>query len=101
MALEKRPEKDILYYEVGVRIGALSLPRNQGIVLPWILVDNRPFLRCLKGFGLSLWSLGRFREAAEVFERGLRLDPMDSLGGRFCLQAVRSGTAREDFQASW
>jgi len=46
-------------------------------------MDNRPFLRCLNGFGYALWRLGRIKEAEPVFERMLWLSPSDNQGARF------------------
>lgn len=45
------PEQALRHYEVGIAIGDLSLPDPE-LVLPWTSVDNRPFLRCLNGYGL-------------------------------------------------
>src|SRR5581483_8930591 len=69
------------HYEVGVRIGELSLGEAFDGVLPWSLVDNRPSLRCLNGYGLCLWRLGRLDEAARVFDRMLWMNPSDKPGG--------------------
>jgi hypothetical protein len=60
------------------------------------LVDNRPFLRCMKGYGLCLWRLGRGDEAARVFDRMLWMNPCDSQGIRFLLPAVRDGRPWEN-----
>ena len=76
--------------EVGVRIGELSLGDRFDGVLSWGLIDNRPFLRCLYGYGLCLWRLGRFDEAAGVFERILWLNPSDNQGARFVIDVVRA-----------
>jgi len=53
-------------------------------------------LRCLHGFGLCLWRLGRFEEAERVFERILRLNPSDNQGVRFLIDKVRAKTVWED-----
>ena len=45
----------VRHYEVGVRIGELSLGDGFDGLLPWGSIDNRPFLRCLSGYGLCLW----------------------------------------------
>lgn len=84
------PETALRHYEVGLRIGELSLGNDFGSVLPWGLIDNRPFLRCLHGYGLALWRLERFAEAAAVFARILWLNPNDNQGVRFVLGAVRA-----------
>ncbi len=92
------PEQALPYYEAGFSIGGLSLgPAFEG-VLPWGCLDNRPFLRCMHGYGLCLWRLGRFQEAEGIFERMLWLNPSDNQGVRFLLHAVRTGQAWEAFQ---
>jgi len=86
------PESAVQHYEVGVRIGDLSLGEEFDGVLPWGWIDNRPFLRCLYGYGLCLWRLERFDEAAQVFDRILWLNPSDNQGARFVIGAVRRKT---------
>jgi hypothetical protein len=63
-AFPRRAPDAIRHYEVGVRIGELSVGEGFDGVLPWGRVDNRPFLRCLHGWGLCLWRLSRSDEAA-------------------------------------
>ncbi len=92
------PKEAIRHYEAGVRIGELSLPRGFDGVLPWGLIDNRPYLRCMKGLGLCLWRLGRFEEAERVFARMLWLNPSDNQGVRFLVGDVRAGRRWEDRQ---
>jgi hypothetical protein len=88
---ESNPGKAIRHYEVGLRIGERSLAEGFDGLLPWGLVDNRPFLRCMHGFGLCLWRLERLDDAGRVFERMLWLNPSDNQGARFLLPSVRSG----------
>ena len=85
-----RPEKAITYYNVGMKIGELSLPEDFNGVLLWALIDNRPFLRCLHGYGLCLWKLKRFMEAEKVFERILWLNPSDNQGVCFIIYHVKN-----------
>ncbi len=85
------------HYEIGVRIGELSLGPDFRDMLPWGFVYNRPFLRCLKGYGLTLWRLGRFGDAITVFERTLSLNPNDNQGVRFLLADVRTRRSWDDF----
>ena len=96
-AFDHDPAEAIRHYEVGVRIGELSLGADFDGLLPWGRIDNRPFLRCLKGFGLCLWRLGRHDEAAAVFTRLLWLNPSDNQGARFLLAQVRSRAAWEHY----
>lgn len=94
-AFDHSPKKAILHYEIGVRVGELSLPARFNGILPWGPIYNRPFLRCLHGYGLCLWRLGRLAEAEMVFERILSLNPNDNQGARFCWADVRQGRSWE------
>jgi hypothetical protein len=57
--------------------------------LPWGWIDNRPWLRCLNGYGLCLWRFGNFKEVEHVFDRVLWLNPTDNQGVRFNIEAVQ------------
>jgi hypothetical protein len=87
---DHRPKDAIRHYEVGFRIGELSLGEGFDGALPWGWIDNRPFLRCMHGYGLCLWRLGRFEEAGRVFDRMLWLNPSDNQGVRFLVDQVRA-----------
>lgn len=65
-------------------------------VIAWGLIDNRPFLRCMHSYGLCLWRLGRFDEAAHIFENMLWLNPSDNQGVRFLIEEVKAKKAWED-----
>jgi hypothetical protein len=93
LSFDTRPKDAIRHYEVGVRIGELSLPADFDGVLPWGMIDNRPFLRCLKGYALCLWRLGRFEESLAVCERMLWLNPSDNQGVRCVIDDVRKRRA--------
>ena len=90
-AFDHSPKKTIRHYEVGVRLGEFSLGQGFDGVLHWGYVNNRPFLRCLHGYGLCLSNLGRHKEAAEVFTRMLWLNPTDNQGSRFLLGKSKKG----------
>jgi tetratricopeptide (TPR) repeat protein len=92
-AFEHTPQHAIQHYEIGLRIGQLSLGDDFNGVLPWGLIDNRPFLRCMHGYGLCLWRLGRFDEAQHVFHQMLWLNPSDNQGIRFLVDEVKSKKA--------
>ena len=93
---DQHPKDAIRHYEVGLRIGELSLGDDFTGVLAWGLIDNRPFLRCMHGYGLCLWRLGRFDEAEHLFEKMLWLNPSDNQGVRFLIDEVKAKTAWED-----
>jgi hypothetical protein len=90
IAFRHSPHWALSHYEVGVRIGELSLGAGFDGVLAWGLIDNRPFLRCMHGYGLSLWRLERWKEAEQVFERMLWMNPSDNQGIRGLLPDVRA-----------
>jgi hypothetical protein len=90
-AFDRSPSEALRHYEIGVSIGAFALGRKFDGVLPWGLIDNRPFLRCLHGMGLCSWRSGNTREAAAVFRKMLWLNPSDNQGARFNLAAVEAG----------
>lgn len=91
-------ERAIVHYDIGVRIGELSLPVGFDGLLIWGHLSNRPFLRCLHGYGLCLWRLGRMTEAQQVFERILSLNPKDNQGIRFCWHDVCRGRTWEEMR---
>ena len=96
LAFDLRAEYAIPHYEMGLRIGELSLGDNFRGMLLWICINNRPFLRCMHGYGLCLWRLKRFDEAENVFTRMLWLNPSDNQGVRFIIDEVRAKIAWED-----
>lgn len=89
LEFDKDAERALAHYATGVTIGRSALGKGFVGVLPWRLIDNRPFLRCLQGYGLCLWRLGQFEEAERVFDQLLWLNPTDNLGVRFLLRPVR------------
>jgi hypothetical protein len=100
LEFRRSPERALVHHEIGIRIGELSLPANFDGVLIWGHIYNRPFLRCLHGYGLCLWRLGQLAEAEQVFERILALNPNDNQGVRFCWDDVRHGRRWEELYAA-
>ncbi len=97
LIFDHRPAQAIRHYETGLRIGELSLDDKFSGVLPWSCMGNRPFLRCMHGYGLCLWRLDRFKEAELIFKRMLLLNPLDNQGARFLIGKVNAGTDWNDF----
>jgi hypothetical protein len=96
LLFDRVPRVAIRHYEVGLRIGELSLGPGFNGLLPWGLIDNRPFLRCMQSFGLCLWRLGRLDEAQRIFERMLWLNPADNHGIRFLTRDLKDGRPWEN-----
>lgn len=93
---DHNPDDAIRHYEVGLRIGLLSLGDDFTGVLAWGLIDNRPFLRCMHGYGLCLWRLGHFDAAERIFQQMLWLNPSDNQGVRFLIDEVKAKTTWKD-----
>jgi hypothetical protein len=98
LEFDHSPKLAIIHYEIGMRIGELSLPPDFDGLLRWGHIYNRPFLRCLHGYGLCLWRMGQLQHARQVFERILSLNPNDNQGVRFCWDDVRSGRSWDEMQ---
>ncbi|MHB8973218.1 MAG: hypothetical protein ACYC3X_28750 [Pirellulaceae bacterium] len=76
------------YFETGYRIGLRSVPENFSGRLPWIHLENRPFLRAAHGYGLALEQERRHLEAVDVYEQILALNPDDNQGIRYLLPSL-------------
>jgi len=98
LVFDRSPERAMVHYEIGIKIGELSLPSGYDGLLTWGRLYNRPFLRCLHGYGLCLWRLGRVDEAKPVFVRILSLNPNDNQGIRFLLHDIREGGSWEELR---
>lgn len=85
------PERAARHYAVGVAIGDLTLGRDFRGMLPWGLLDNRPFLRCLHGLALCHWRLGTPLTAQTLLHRLLLLNPSDNQGARFLWAQIEAG----------
>jgi tetratricopeptide (TPR) repeat protein len=91
LAFPRQPRVAFSHYQEGVAIADRSLGTDFEGVLSWGWIDNRPFLRCLHGYGLCLWRLDRVEEAARVFGRMLWLNPSDNQGVRFLIDDIAAG----------
>jgi tetratricopeptide (TPR) repeat protein len=100
LAFDRRPEDAIRHYEIGLGIGELALGNNFDGVLSWTYINNRLFLRCMHGYGLCLWRLEKFEDAARVFEHMLWLNPSDNQGVRFLIEDVRASKPWEDHESA-
>jgi hypothetical protein len=88
------------HFELGVAVGSLSVGEAFDGVLPWGLVGNRPFLRCLHGLSRALLRCDRREDAAAALRRLLRLDPTDPLGARARLAAIDAGKTWRELEAA-
>lgn len=78
------------FYAAGVAVVERSLPEGFAGVLPWGLVDNRPFLRCLHGLALCAWRQRRWDDAEAMFTARVWLDPSGPIDALACLDPVQA-----------
>ncbi|MGH9276899.1 MAG: tetratricopeptide repeat protein [Acidimicrobiales bacterium] len=84
----KSPKAALPLYDRSVAIGEASLPAGFTGVLPWGLIDNRPFLRGLYGLGLCAWRQRRWEDAAQIFLSRTWLEGAGTWDSLSCLDAV-------------
>ena len=96
LVFDHDPGKALLHYKIGVRIGDLSLGPDFDGVLPRGMIDNRPFLRCVHGYGQTPWRLRQTGAARVVFTRLLWMNPGDNQGIRFLLPDRDAGLSWEE-----
>jgi hypothetical protein len=94
------PALEFHHFELGVAIGSLTVGEDFDGVLPWGLVENRPFLRCLHGLSRALLRRDRREAAAAALRRLLRLDPADHLCARASLAAIESGKPWQELEGT-
>ncbi len=91
LAFDANPQQALTHYEIAAQIGELSLGADFDGLLLWGHMNNRPFLRALKGLALCLWRKGDFDQARVIFEQILAFNPPDNQGNRFNLRDVIEG----------
>jgi len=72
-------------WEQAVRIGRKAFPQDFELGkdrLEWGWLENRPFLRCLRGLALARYKEGQIEEALRLFQELLSLNPNDNQGVR-------------------
>ncbi|MCC6810745.1 MAG: hypothetical protein IT381_25170 [Deltaproteobacteria bacterium] len=100
LAFKQLHKQAMVHFEIGMRIAELSIPADFRGAILWGPIYNRPYLRCLHGYALCLWRLGRLADAQRLFERILWLNPTDNQGARFNWDDVRSARSWEEVEDS-
>ncbi len=98
--LSSWPRLAVHHFELGVAIGSLTVPESFEGVLPWGVVENRPFLRCLYGLSRALLRCDRREDAAAALRRLLRLEPADHLGAGATLAAIEAGKTWRELETT-
>ncbi len=80
-----RAEEAFEVWQEAVELGLGCLPADferGGHQLPWVLLENRPFLRAYHALGLEYLERGWVEEALRVFDEILTMNPSDNQGVR-------------------
>ncbi len=80
-----RSQQAFKMWQRAVDIGLGCFPLNFSIgqdLLPWLLLNNRPFLRAYHGLGLAMMDRGAIKDALSIFTALLSLNPDDNQGIR-------------------
>jgi tetratricopeptide (TPR) repeat protein len=87
LVLRKTDRRDEAFrvWQETVQMGLDCLPEEFEMrrdTLPWIIVENRPFLRACHGLGLEYLERGETERALSIFEDILAMNPGDNQGVR-------------------
>ena len=80
-----REEEAFRIWQDVVAMGLKCLPARFELgrdLLPWSILENRPFLRAYHGLGLALLERGEIEKALDIFNNMLALNPGDNQGAR-------------------
>jgi len=77
-------------YRTAIHIAEKNLPEDFNGVMPWICLENRPYLRALHGLCLAQWRMKDFDEAYKTAEKLLRICPGDNIGIRLIMEPIAS-----------
>jgi tetratricopeptide (TPR) repeat protein len=86
--LEENYEKAKEYYQKAYTLTKERFKEGWPSTLEWGILENRPYLRAICGFGLCFWKNNNFEEAKRYFALLLKLNPKDDQGARFILAAL-------------
>ncbi|MDD3903491.1 MAG: hypothetical protein PHO09_07430 [Sphaerochaeta sp.] len=78
------------YYKGAVYIAEQNMPMVKNAKFPWILLNNRPYLRALHCLCLADWKLGNFEQAESTARKLLKLNPNDNQGVRFIVNQIHN-----------
>lgn len=77
------------FYEKAYKLASALIPSGFKGQIPWLEVDNRPFLRIAHGRLLCLMHEGNGRAAQALANKLLRWNPMDNQGVRFLMGDIK------------
>lgn len=86
------PKAALDLYDIAVALGEQSLPEGFKGLLPWGLIDNRPFLRGLHGLGLCAWRQRRWDSAEAIFTNRAWIDGGTTWDSLWCARSTGSVT---------
>ncbi|MDQ7823365.1 MAG: hypothetical protein RDV48_11260 [Candidatus Eremiobacteraeota bacterium] len=79
------------HFETAIEIGNIALEEGFNCVLCSSYNGNRPYLECLKEYGIVLWRLGDFQKALSTLTGLLWLDPANHFRTSQVIDDLKSG----------
>ena len=70
------------FFSHAFKVGYELIPKNFKGEINWGIIDNRPFLRSLRGLGVTFLFINEFEKALFYFEKNLSYNPSDNQGIR-------------------
>lgn len=66
--------------------------------LEWGWLENRHIIRSILNKAIFLWGKGKTEEALDLFRKLLDTNPVDNVGARLYILAIRMGMSLEEFE---
>ncbi|MCK5519574.1 MAG: tetratricopeptide repeat protein, partial [Candidatus Marinimicrobia bacterium] len=86
----------LAYYETAYDIAKEVIPKNFNGLIPWGIIENRPYLRTLHGLGICYLLTNKLSKASRIFNKILKYNPLDNQGVRAL--AIESYMAQGKFK---
>jgi len=67
-------------------------------ILEWSLLENRHIIRTILYKAILLWKKGDVNDSLDLFRKLLKTNPVDNVGARFYILAIRMGMNFEEFE---
>lgn len=72
----------ISFFKMAFRIGANLIPEDFKGAIPWVMMENRPYLSVMHGLGYAHTMIGEYEQADKIYQHLLAYNPLDNQGIR-------------------
>lgn len=78
--VEQNPEKGIVLYEKAIENASRVFEAGEQ---PWQNIPNRSFMRAAFSYGIHMFNMGQYDDAASMFLDLIKMNPTDNQGARY------------------